>query len=148
VTADVLRAALANAEKIAERARIAADQAAMPRKSGKVPGAGYKRGGVDHAHAADMRRKADDADRAVRDLRQMIDPEPTTALVYVTTDAPLDRDVETLHAAGCAHLRRIDSRVQLPVESTTVDGAVAELADRGLSEAVRVLPCARKVSAR
>lgn len=72
MNADILRAALANAEEIAERARLNAELAALPRKGGKVPGAGYKRGGVDHAHATEARRKADDAERAVRDLRQML----------------------------------------------------------------------------
>jgi hypothetical protein len=67
-----------------------------------------------------------------------------TALVYVTTDAPYDRDVETLHAAGCTHLRRVDSRVQHVVEATTVADAVAELERDGLSTSVRVLPCARR----
>ena len=70
---DLLLSMLATAEKTAERARFAAELAALPRKGGKVPGAGYKRGGVDHAYAAEARRKADDAERAVCDLRQMIE---------------------------------------------------------------------------
>jgi hypothetical protein len=72
VNPDILRTLLANAEEIAERARFQAELAAMPRKGGKVAGAGYRRGGVDRAYLAEMQRKADDAERAARDLAQML----------------------------------------------------------------------------
>lgn len=68
-----LTALLANARQIAEAARFNADNyAQFGTKAGKVAGAGYRRGGVDQAHLSALVAKAEDAERAVRDLEDLI----------------------------------------------------------------------------
>lgn len=65
---------LANAERIAERAHRDADlYAEQGTPAGRRAGTGfYRRGGVDAAYLAELRRKADDADRAVEQWRTLI----------------------------------------------------------------------------
>jgi hypothetical protein len=75
MTPDMLADLLATLRTTAERARFDADlYAEHGTKGGVAPGTHfYRRGGVDACYLAELRRKADDAERAVRDCEQIIE---------------------------------------------------------------------------
>jgi hypothetical protein len=77
--------------------------------------------------------------------------------VWVTTSAPKDRDCNTLHAAGCAHLRRIPAEAQVPLDACEIAAAMREAARDEMDsdsmyavpeDVITPAPCALKRAAR